>query len=195
VRKIIAFERVTAEGFFSDANGNEQTLFIPEPDLDKDLMSGPTDVDTFLWGRRTYEHMEAYWPQALDNPDLPPAQRRMAALLNESAKFVFSRTLKRVTWKNSHLIRKFDPREVQAMKNGPGKDMMVLGSGSILSLLTQYGLVDEYQLVVSPRFLGRGTPLFNGVTTPTGLRLMEARGYRGGNVLLRYARTAGLPPD
>ena len=101
---------------------------------------------------------------------------------------VFSRTLPDVTWKNSRLLRVFDPREIEAMKRQPGKDMIVFGSGSMVSQLTQHGLIDEYQLVVCPVFLGNGRPLLGSVSKRVELDLLEAQPYRSGDVLLRYGR-------
>jgi dihydrofolate reductase len=74
------------------------------------------------------------------------------------------------------------------MKREPGNDMIVLGSGSIVSQLTEHGLIDEYQLVVSPILLGGGRPLFSGLSNNLRLDLLEAKQYPSGNVMLRYAR-------
>ena len=112
----------------------------------------------------------------------------MATMLNEATKLVFSRTLKSVTWKNSRLVRELEPREIEAMKKQPGKDMIVFGSGSVVSQLTQHGLIDEYQFVVTPVLLGSGRSLISGVPTASKIDLLEARPQRSGNVMLRYAR-------
>jgi dihydrofolate reductase len=103
-------------------------------------------------------------------------------------KLVFSRTLKDVTWRNSRLLRELDPREIETMKQQPGKDMIVFGSGSIVSQLTQHGLIDEYQFAVCPILLGSGRPLFTDVSKSTRLHLLEAKAYPSGDVMLRYAR-------
>jgi dihydrofolate reductase len=103
-------------------------------------------------------------------------------------KLVFSRTLKDVTWRNSRVLHELDPHEIEAMKRQPGNDMIVFGSGSIVSQLTQHGLIDEYQFVVSPILLGSGRPLLSGVSESSRLDLLEAKQYPSGNVMLRYAR-------
>ncbi len=181
------FNRVTPEGYFSGPDGNWQSLAVPDQELDRSAAKGIPGTDTILLGRRTYEIFEAFWPHALDNPNLPPEMRAMAIGLNEMTKLVFSKTLKEVTWKNSRLLHKLDPHEIQAMKSQPGKDMIVLGSGSIVSQLTQHGLIDEYQFVVSPILLGSGQPLLSGLSTSMALELKEAKSYPSGNVMLRYA--------
>jgi dihydrofolate reductase len=103
-------------------------------------------------------------------------------------KFVFSKTLQDVTWQNSRLLRELDPREIETMKRQPGKDMMVFGSGSIVSQLTQHGLIDEYQFVVCPILLGSGQPLLRGVSKRLRLELLEAKTLPSGDVILRYVR-------
>lgn len=112
----------------------------------------------------------------------------MGVWINEAPKLVFSRTRKEVTWKNSRLFHELDPREIEAIKKQPGGDIMVFGSGSIVSQLTEHGLVDEYQFVVNPILLGSGRPLLSGTSRSARLDLVESRKYPSGNVMLRYAR-------
>ena len=191
------FNRVTADGNFAGSDGNLNWV-VPEPELDKAAAEGLSGADTILFGRRTYELFEAFWPQAVDDsptaPDPHSAGRRspeiraMAVWINEATKLVFSRTRKDVTWRNSRLLHEFDPHEIEAMKRQPGKNMMIFGSGSIVSQLTQHGLIDEYHFVVSPIFLGSGRPLISGVPKSVKLDLLEAKQYPSGNLKLRYAR-------
>lgn len=199
MRRIMMFNRVTADGYFAGPDGNLDWV-VPDEEIDKEGAKGIPGTDTVLFGRRTYELFERFWPQAAgDSSAAPdphaagrrsPTMRAMATFLNEATKFVFSRTLKEVTWRNSRLLDKLDPREIDAMKRQPGKDMIIFGSGSIVSQLTQHGLIDEYQFVVSPILLGSGRPLLSGLPTSTRLRLVQAREYRSGNVMLRYTRAS-----
>ncbi len=197
MRRIVMFNRVTADGYFAGPDGNLDWV-VPDAELDKAGAAGIPGTDTVLFGRRTYEMFASFWPYALDdspsspNPHMPrqrsPEMRAMAVMLNEATKLVFSTTLKEVTWKNSRLLRTFDPQEIEAMKRAPGKDMIVFGSGAIVSQLTAYGLIDEYQFVVDPVLLGRGKRLLSELPTSTALRLEEAKAYPSGNVMLRYTR-------
>jgi dihydrofolate reductase len=95
--------------------------------------------------------------------------------------------MKDVTWRNSRLVRELEPHEIETMKRQPGKDMIIFGSGSIVSQLTQHGLIDEYQFAVCPIFLGKGQPLLTGVSKHVRLDQMEARALPSGDVMLRYA--------
>jgi dihydrofolate reductase len=197
MRRIVMFNRVTADGFFASAEGKLDWV-VPDEEVDNLGASGIPETDTVLLGRKTYEMFAAFWPHVGDdgsgatNPHDPgrrsPAMGAMAKFLNESPKFVFSKTLKNLEWKNSHLVKEFDPREIEAMKKAAGKKIIVLGSGSIVSQLTEHALIDEYQLVVSPLFLGNGRALFGGLAKSVPLDLAEARTFPSGNVLLRYTR-------
>ena len=102
---------------------------------------------------------------------------------------VFSRSLKNVTWKSSHIVHEVDPREIEKMKREAGKDMTIFGSGSIVSQLTEHGLIDEYQFVLCPVFLGSGRPLLTGVSKNSKLELVKAKPYLSGDVLFRYRRS------
>ena len=93
-----------------------------------------------------------------------------------------------MTWQNSRILHEFEPREIETMKRQPGKDMIVFGSGSIVTQLTQHGLIDEYQFVLCPILLGSGRPLLGDVSKNLRLELVEAKQYQSGDVMLRYAR-------
>jgi len=198
MRRIVTFNRVSANGYFTAPDGNLNWV-VPEDDLDKEAtqnMSG--QQGTLLFGRKTYEMFASFWPHQLDSsagaedPHMPgrraPEMKKMAVFINDAVKIVFSRTLKDVRWKNSRLINKFDPREVEAIKKEPGNDIMIFGSGSIVSQLAQNDLIDEYQFVVGPVILGDGRPLIGGIAKTVGLKLAEAKPYKSGNVMLRYTR-------
>ena len=196
-RRIVMFNRVSAEGFFATPDGKLDWV-VPEPELDKAAAEGMTGTDTIMFGRKTYEMFESFWPHALDDAgtakDPHAAGRRspelgaMANFINNATKLVFSKSLKKVTWKNSRLFPELDPKEIETIKKQPGKDIMIFGSGSIVSQLTEHGLIDEYQFVVGPVLIGSGKPLFSGVSKSLKLELQEATKYPSGNVRLRYTR-------
>ena len=198
--RIVMFNRVTADGYFAGADGNLDWV-VQDEALDRDAASSSTSpgAGTILFGRRTYEMFEGFWRQfdgdgssAVPNPHGPekpsPELRAMADFINAATKVVFSKTLNEVTWRNSRLLREFDPRQIEAMKSEPGKDILVFGSGSVVSQLTEHGLIDEYQFVVNPILIGRGRPLIADVSTSSRLTLVEAKAYPSGNVKLRYER-------
>jgi dihydrofolate reductase len=105
-----------------------------------------------------------------------------------------SRSMKDATWGNSRLLRELDPREIETVKAQPGKDLIIYGSGSIVSQLTLHGLIDEYQFAVCPVLLGSGQSLIRGVSTRLRLDLLEVKRCPSGDVILRYARSTRVSP-
>ncbi len=197
MRKIVAFDRVSADGYFSPPDGNLNWA-VPDEELDKEATQNMDGQGTLMFGRRTYEMFASFWPHQLDKPAgaedphnpgrRTPEMHAMAVFINEAIKIVFSRTLKDVRWKNSRLLGKFDPREVERIKQEPGSDIMIFGSGTIVSQLVQHNLIDEYQFIVGPVLLGDGRSLVSGISKTVGLKLAEAKPYKSGNVKLRYTR-------
>lgn len=195
--RIVAFNRVSADGYFTAPDGNLNWV-VPEEELDKQATSNMNGQGTLMFGRRTYEMFAKFWPQALEDPkgveDPHHAGRRspemlaMAKYINEAIKIVFSTTLQHVYWKNTQLIKKFDPAQVRSIKEASPRDIMLFGSGTIASQLAQHDLIDEYQFVVAPVLLGAGRTLISGVSKTSALKLAEAKPYKSGNVMLRYTR-------
>jgi len=189
MRRIVMFNWLTADGYFSGPDGNLNWV-VPDDEQARAAVASIATSDTVIFGRVTYERFERFWRHAVEDSRTAPdphrpgersrEHRAIAIWLNETTKLVFSRTLKDATWKNSRLLHELDPREVEAMKKQPG--------GSIVSQLTEHGLIDEYQFVVCPMFLGSGRSLLTRVSKSMRLELLEARKYPSGDVLLRYAR-------
>jgi dihydrofolate reductase len=200
MRRIVMFNWVTADGYFAGPDGNLDWI-VPDDEQAKAAAEGIPRFDTVLFGRVTYEIFEKFWRHAVEDATTAPdphrpgqrsrEHRAIAIWLNETTKLVFSRTLKDVAWRNSRLLHELDPRELETMKKRAGKDMMIFGSRSLVSQLTQHGLIDEYQFVVCPVLLGSGRPLLSGVSRSLRLALLEAKKYQSGDVLLRYARANG----
>jgi dihydrofolate reductase len=177
------FNRVSVDGFFAGPNG-EIDWFVMDPNVDKALheMMQP---DTILFGRVTYQLFESHWPKVATDPNAPKEARIIANELNQMTKVVFSKTLKKVTWENSKLVKGNLAKEVRKLKQGNGHDIVIFGSGTIVQQLTAEGLIDEYLFVVTPVILGAGKPLFKDVKK-LNLELLETRDFKSGNVLLTY---------
>ncbi len=133
-----------------------------------------------LFGRRTFEQFASYWStQAEDNP--------FAAVLNERQKYVASRTLDEpLSWKNSTLLKGDAMEAVAGLKEQPGKDLVVLGSGELVRSLMGRNLVDEYVLLIHPLVLGSGRRLFTDGGPSASLRLVDAKTTTTGVVIATY---------
>jgi dihydrofolate reductase len=200
MRRIVAFNNISADGFFAALDGNLNWV-VPDPEMDRVAAEAISrgGTDTILFGRKTYQMFASFWPHVLDDSGTAPDPhtagrtsrelRAMAEMLNETPKIVFSKSLKEAMWANSRIVRDLEPRAIEEMKKERGKDMMIFGSGTIASLLTRHGLIDEYLFVISPVLLGGGRTMLNGVAANLKLDLQEETRFPSGKVMLRYARS------
>jgi dihydrofolate reductase len=136
---------------------------------------------TLLFGRKTYEMMAGFWPT-------PAGQQTEAATakgMTEAEKIVFSRTLKKADWSNTRIVSEDLAGEVKRLKDA-GKNMTILGSGSIITQLTDAQLVDTFMIMVNPTALSEGTVIFNGIKDNLSLQLTDHRVFKSGRVLLTY---------
>lgn len=182
MRKIIVSEMVSLDGFFAGPGGEVDWHVVDEEFNEKYAVPLLNSVDTLLFGRVTYELMAGYWPtpEAIKNDPI------IADKMNSLPKIVFSKTLKKVDWNNTRLVKEVLTDEVVKLKQQYGKAMVIFGSGTIVSTLTQLGLIDEYRLIVNPVILGSGKSLFKGLKDRLRLQLLETKKFNSGNVLLRY---------
>jgi len=184
MRRLVVFNMVSLDGYFVDAHGDMTWAHADPADTEWNaFVSGNAQGGgVLLFGRKTYEMMASFWPTPAASQANPVVAKRMNAL----PKVVFSRTLDKATWRNTTLVRDDPALAVRRMKGEPGDDMVILGSGSIVSRLTGQSLIDEYQIVVIPVILGRGRTMFDGVEKQTRVKLIDTRRFGNGNVLLRY---------
>ena len=185
MRKVILSISVTLDGFFEGPNKELDWHIVDEEakEYAKDLLS---NVDTLLFGRVTYQLMADYWPSAATNPSTSKSDLEIADKMNNLPKIVFSKTLQQVEWNNSRLVKENIAEEISKMKQQPGKDMVIFGSGSIVSTFMQHGLIDEYRIIVNPIVLGNGKPLFKGINDKQNLKLLKTEVLGSGVVILYY---------
>lgn len=181
MRKILAFENVTLDGFMAGPNG-EIDWAIRDDEVTEYSKEGNESTDTFLFGRVTYDMMASFWPTPMGKSTNPV----FAEALNNAPKIVFSRTLKKADWQNTEVVREITREKILALKQQLGKNMLIFGSGSLVDQLTKLGLIDEYQLMLNPVILGKGIPLFKDTTEKMNLTLIQTRTFKSGIVLLKY---------
>lgn len=182
--KLTAFNNVSLDGYFTDANSEMNWAHRGHEDREwTEFVSGNAKGGgRLLFGRKTYEMMAAFWPTPKAMESLPVVAERMNAL----PKVAFSRTLEKPAWNNTRLVTQGLTAKVRKMKDDPGEDMTILGSGEIVAQLAAEGLVDEFQVVVIPLVLGNGRTMFEGIQKRLSLRLVRSRSFGNGNVLLCY---------
>jgi len=185
MRKLAMFNSVTLDGYFTGRNGDlSWAKGHEDAEWNAFTAENAKGGGVLVFGRVTYEMMASYWPTPAALKPAPIGAERM----NNLPKIVFSRTLDKATWNNTKVVKGDPAAEMRKMKKESGEDMVIMGSGSIVSRLAQEGLIDEYQIVVNPVVLGAGRTMFEGVKAK--LALTKTRAFGNGNVLLCYLRTA-----
>lgn len=192
MRNIITTTWVSLDGFMAGPDGAMD--WVGEM-YDEAMGRYETDLlaraDTLLLGRVTYQSFAGSWPHVPDNPAASEGEKEYARMLNAMRKIVFSRTLAQADWNNSTLKRELVPAEIEELKRGPGRDILIYGSASLVQALTDFGLIDEYQVLVHPLLLSGGKALFQGVRDRTKLTLVGSRTHPSGVVVLSYRPARG----
>jgi dihydrofolate reductase len=183
MRKLKVFNSVTLDGYYTDLNNDMSWAHQNDPEWNE-FVGGNTSGDSaLLFGRVTYEMMASFWPTPQALQGMPEVAKKM----NSSSKIVFSKTLKKADWNNTTVVNGDLTAEVKKMKQASGPDMVILGSGRVVSQLAQAGLIDEYQIVISPVVIGKGRTLFGTVQNRISLKLIKSRVFKNGSVFLVYA--------
>jgi dihydrofolate reductase len=180
--RLQVYDAISLDGFFTDASGDMSWAHRQDPEWHAFVAGNASGDSALLFGRVTYEQMAGFWPTAQAAQMMP----EVAAAMNAMPKYVVSRTMRSAGWQNTTLLAGDLAAEVRALKARPGPDLVILGSGSVVSQLAEARLVDEYQLVVTPMILGRGRSLFETVTSRLTLTLTQSRAFGNGNVVLWY---------
>lgn len=182
MRKVIVFNMVSLDGYFVDGKGDMSWARKNDEEWNTFAGGNASGNGMLLFGRVTYEMMASYWPSPMALQNSPAVAKGM----NEMPKIVFSRTLDSAPWNNTNLLKGDLAAEVKKLKSEAGPNMVILGSGSIVSQLAQHNLIDEYQIAVSPIVLGKGRTLFEGVTDKLKLKLTKSRTFGNGTVFVCY---------
>lgn len=181
MRKLRVFESISVDGYFTDAKGEIGWAHVgqDDPEFRKFVGGNATSDGELLFGRKTYQMMEAFWPSPAAAQQMPDVARGM----NAAKKYVISRTI-RPEWTNTELLEGDPIEAVRKLKASPGPDVTILGSGEIAAQMSAAGLINEYQFVIVPVALGAGRTIF---MKDRKLRLVEHRAFPGGNIVVTYA--------
>ena len=180
--RLVVFNQVSLDGYFTDRKGDMSWAHKDDAEWNAFAAENAKGGGVLVFGRITYEMMASFWPTPVAIETFPTVAEGM----NSLPKIVFSRTLDKASWNNTRLVKSGMAAEIRKMKKAPGKDMTILGSGSVVSQLAQEGLIDEYQVVVNPVALGKGRTMFDGVKENLSMKRTKTRTFGNGNVLLCY---------
>jgi dihydrofolate reductase len=183
VRKVIYSMFASVDGYIEDSTGSLGWVLVDE-ELHRYVNDQETESDTYLYGRRLYENMAAYWPTAEHDPNKTDYTVEYARIWNAMPKVVFSKTLQHVEH-NARLVREDIAGEVARLKAQPGKNL-ALGGPDLAETFFRLGLVDEVQIYIHPVILGGGKSMFRTHERMMNLHLVRTYTFRSGVIHLCY---------
>ena len=184
MRKLIAAMNMTLDGFC------DHTTMVADDEIHQHYNDLLREADTLIYGRITYELMESYWPTIVKNPTGNGPIDEFAVLIDNISKVVFSHRLKNAEptatrWKNARVAQRNIKEEILALKQQPGKPIVV-GSPSLIVASVNLNLIDELQLSVQPIIAGKGLPLFKNVNHRISFQLVRTKRFGCGAITLYY---------
>jgi dihydrofolate reductase len=184
MRKVVAAEFLSLDGVMESPDKWHFPYFNDE--MGQAVGEGFATSDAMLMGRVLYEEWAAYWPQQ------DPEENLVAAQMNGVQKYVVSTTLEEpLEWSNSTLIKENVAEEIEKLKNQPGKDIVISGSGALVRSLLADGVIDELKLMIHPIVVGGGKRLFEEGEDQTALELVDSEIFSTGVVYLTYGPADG----
>ena len=175
------------DGFVAGSNGEMDWITVDDELFD--FVTTMTDqADTALYGRVTYQMMEAYWPTAGDQPNASRHDKEHSIWYKNVAKVVLSKTLNETGLLNTKVISDNLSENINKIKQQSGKNILIFGSPGASHSLLNAGLVDEFWIFVNPILLGQGFPLFKNVPKLIKLRLLDTKTFTSGVIALHYRK-------
>ena len=183
MRRVVSGLFISLDGVVESPDQWQFDVFNDE--MGEALMASIGAADALLLGRVTYQEWASYWPSASDE------EEPFKSFLNTTPKYVVSRTLDTVGWQNATLIKGNLAEELATLKQQPGKNINIAGSGTLVQSLLRDDLLDELQLMVHPVVVGRGKRLFKDGSELKRLDLVDSKTTSTGVVILTYQPRRG----
>jgi dihydrofolate reductase len=183
MRKLKLQMQMTINGYVGGPNGeNDWMTWNPDDEFIAFMVSLLDTSDTLLLGRKTAEGIIKFWEDTANKNPGHPFAKKIAAL----PKIVFSKTLDQSTWNNTTLAKGNLAEEITALKNQPGKDIIVFGGADFVSSLVKEGLIDEYHLIINPTAMDSGMTIFNSLDGIQKFIPIQSKLYPGGKTVLSF---------
>ncbi|MEJ2901063.1 dihydrofolate reductase family protein [Pedobacter panaciterrae] len=187
MRKIILLMHVSLDGFVAGPSGAMDWIRVSEEMFD--TVGKLTDnADAALYGRKTYQMMDSYWPTAADQPNASKHDIEHSQWYKKVEKLVISNSLKDTNAANTRFIGNDVASEIKQIKGQPGGTILMIGSPSTYHELAAHNLVDEFWLFLNPILIGTGIPLFNNINHKIDLKLLQTNSLPSGVIGLHYEK-------
>ncbi len=185
MRKLVLFMHTSLDGFVAGPNGEMDWIHVDEEIFDY-AGERTNQSDTALYGRMTYQMMEAYWPTAADQPEATRHDIEHSRWYKSVPKVVLSKTMQGSTAPNTKIIAGNLGAEINALKQAQGKEIVIFGSPGAAHSLMAENLIDDYWLFVNPILLGQGIPVFKNIQQITALKLVASHVFPSGVICMHY---------
>lgn len=189
MRKLVLFMHTSLDGFVAGPKGEMDWITVNDK-IFAYVANHIEKCDTAMYGRVTYEMMEAYWPTAANRPGATKHDIEHSQWYAKVNKVVLSRSMKGQQRPLTRIISDNLREEIQTLKQQPGSDILIFGSPGASHALMELGLIDGYWLFVNPVLIGKGIPLFSNIHEKTKLKLLESTVIDSGVNCLTYERDA-----
>lgn len=178
MRKLILFNMITADGYFEGQDADISWHQV-DKEVNEFIIEQMKTTDTLVFGRKTFEVMEDFWPtkEAFD------ADPVVSEMMSNYLKIVFSTTRGKGEWKNTRFFNESVIEQIKKFKDQEGKNIFIFGSADLCRVLIKGNLIDEFRLMINPVTLGKGNPFF---CSKMNLQLLKVKVFGNGNVLLCY---------
>jgi dihydrofolate reductase len=186
MRKLILIVHTSLDGFVAGPKGELDDFDASEENL-QFVCELTSDADTALFGRISYQLLEAHWPTAHQLPNASKGTIAYSTWYNSASKIVISKTMTSDQANNITVISQNIVNEINNLKNQQGKNILIFGSPSIAQVLMQHILIDEYWVFVNPAIFGKGIPLFKEQQNKIKLELLSTKQFANGELGLHYA--------
>ncbi len=191
MRKLIMKMSISIDGFVSDPNGKNDWVFRSSDEASRAWSVGQTvEAGLIIMGRKSFETLSSYWPTAT-GPFAAPMNKIPKALFTKNGFAGIppsaGQSPATASWVEARVFNGDLAEGINKLKSEPGKPILAIGGAGFMRSLMATGLIDEYQLITHPVVLGAGLPIFNGVTQPVDLKLVDVKSFPGGIIARTYS--------
>ena len=187
MRRLVLFMHVSLDGFVAGLNGQMNWIHVDEEIFDY-AGNRTNEANTALYGRVTWQMMDAYWPTAADKPNASKHDIEHSTWYKNVEKVIMSRSMQGQKLPKTTIISDNLEKEINKLKQQEGKEIVIFGSPSAAHSLMQYNLIDEFWLFINPIVLGQGIPLFKDVKESFKLKLIASTAFTSGVVCMHYEK-------